>query len=204
MRTLSQILVQLKEALTAERICLSDIIEHFHERGIGFLLFIFALPAALPLPGLGVNLIIAAPLLILTAQQAVGRHSVWIPETMKRKSVSRARFVGMIDAALPSVGKIEKLVKPRLSFITHGLFSKLIGVCGLIMALSICVPLPLTNTVPAMGIALMSIGVVMRDGVAVIVGAMLGLAWVFILVFIIGFLGMEGLDIMKETIKSLL
>jgi hypothetical protein len=49
------------------------------------------------------------------------------------------------------------------------------------MALMVCVPLPLTNTVPSLGIACMAIGVVMRDGLAVIAGAIIGLVWIFLL-----------------------
>jgi hypothetical protein len=204
MRTLSQVLLDLQASLPAEKVCTFDIIERLHERGIGFLLFIFALPAALPLPGLGINLIIALPLLLLTAQQAMGRRAVWVPEKMKYKSISRARFEGMVSGALPFLKFIEKLVKPRLEFITQGVFSHLIGVFGVIMTLAICVPLPLTNTVPAFGIAMMAVGVIMRDGLAVIAGALIGLAWVAMLVFVIVFLGVEGIDMVKEGIKSIL
>ena len=201
-RAISEVLLTLKEQLPAEKVCTFDLIEALHERGFGFLLFIFALPAALPLPGLGVNVIIALPLLFLTIQQAMGRHRVWIPDKIKYKSISRARFEKMLDSALPSIQKLEILIKPRLGIVTHGVFGNLIGVCGLIMALSICVPLPLTNTIPAMGIALMALGVIMRDGLAVIAGAILGLAWVAMISYVLIFIGTEGLDMVKETIKS--
>ena len=203
-RKISEVLADLQKTLPKEKVCTFDLLEALHERGFGFLLFIFALPAALPLPGLGVNLIIAAPLVFLTAQQAMGRHTIWIPEKMKYKSVSRERFEKMLEAALPTIRKIEFLVRPRLGFITQGLLSNLIGFLGLIMALSICIPLPLTNTVPAMGIALMAVGVIMRDGLAVIAGAILGIAWVSMLGLVIGFVGIEGIDLVKETIKSLI
>ena len=201
-RPISQVLLELKDEVPAEKVCTFDILEALHERGFGFLLFIFALPAALPLPGLGVNVVIALPLLFLTAQQAMGRHSIWIPEKMKYKSINRARFEVMVDKALPFVKKIEFFVRPRLGFITQGVFSHFIGLLGLIMALSICVPLPLTNTIPAMGIALMAVGTIMRDGLAVIAGALLGTAWVFMIFFVIIFLGVEGIELVKGTIKG--
>lgn len=203
-RKISEVLIDLQKTLPKEKVCTFDLIEALHERGFGFLLFIFALPAAIPLPGLGVNLIIATPLLFLTAQLALGRHTIWIPEKMKYKSISRERFESMLEAAFPTIHKIEFLVRPRLGFITQGVFSNVIGFLGLIMALSICVPLPLTNTVPSMGIALMAVGVIMRDGLAVIAGALLGTAWVCMLALVIGFVGIEGIDLIKETIKSLI
>lgn len=203
-RLVSQVLLDLKNTLPEEKVCTFDILEALESRGFGFLLFIFALPAAIPLPGLGINIIIALPLLFLTVQQAMGRQSLWIPEKMKYKSINRAQFETIVDKALPLITKLEIFVKPRLGFITGGVFSNLIGIAGLIMTLSICIPLPLTNTVPAMGIALMAIGVIMRDGLAVIAGALLGLAWVTMITYVLVLLGTEGLDLIKETIKSFL
>jgi len=201
-RPISDVLIDLKDQVPEEKVCTFDLLEALHERGFGFLLLIFALPAALPLPGLGVNVIIALPLLFLTAQQAVGRKHIWIPEKMKYKSINRSMFEAIVDKAIPFVKKIEYLVRPRLGFITQGVFSNLIGILGMVMALSICVPLPLTNTVPAFGIALMAVGVIMRDGLAVIAGAIIGTAWVFMISFFMIFFGMEGIDLVKETIKG--
>lgn len=201
-RSISQVLIDLQEQLPLEKVCTFDILEALHERGFGFLLFVFSLPAALPIPGLGINTIIALPLFFLTTQQMMGRQSIWIPEKIKYKSISRSFFEKAVTKSLPFIKKIEFFLKPRLGFMTQGIFSNLIGLAGLIMALSVTIPLPMTNTVPAFGIALMALGVIMRDGLAVIVGAVVGLAWVAMLVYVSIFLGLEGLDLIKETIKS--
>ncbi len=203
-RKISEVLVDLKDQMPQDKVCTFDLLEALHERGFGFLLFLFALPAALPLPGLGVNTIIALPLLFLTVQQTMGRRRLWVPEIIKYKSISRAGFDKILETALPYITKIEIFIKPRLGFITQGGFGNLIGLAGLIMTLSICVPLPLTNTVPAMGVALMALGVIMRDGLAVLAGMVVGLVWVAMIAYVLIFIGTEGLDLIKETIKSFL
>lgn len=201
-RPISEVLIDLKQQVPEEKVCTFDILEALHERGFGFLLFVFSLPAALPIPALGINTIIALPLLFLTIQQSLGMHKVWIPEWLKYKSINRNRFEKILDNALPHLRKIEYLIRPRLGFVTQGVFSNLIGVAGVIMTLSICLPIPLTNTVPAMGIALMALGVIMRDGLAVLVGMVVGLVWVAMLLGLTFILGTEGIDVLKETIKS--
>ncbi len=201
-RTLSEVLLDLKQKLPPEKVCTFDILEALHERGFGFLLFIFALPAALPRPALGINFIIALPLLFLTTQQAMGRHQIWFPEKIKYKSINRKTFESILDKGLPFIRFIEKFIRPRLGFITQGYFSNIIGILGVIMALSICVPLPLTNTVPAFGIAMMAMGVIMRDGLAVIIGALIGTLWVAMVFGVLAFVGLEGIDLIKETIKG--
>ncbi len=195
-RALSDLLVDIKNGLKSDTITIGQLLTDFHERGFGFFLFLFALPAALPLPGLGINLIIALPLVLLTAQQAWGRHVVWLPAKVKEQEISREKLAGFIDAAEPWIEKIEFLIKPRLDFVTRGMASNVIGFMGLIMALSVCVPLPLTNTVPSFGIALMAIGLLMRDGFAVIVGAAIGTVWVSLLVF----LGQAGIRFILATL----
>lgn len=202
-RALSDLLEDLKSSFDGrENVSIGQLLEAFHERGFGFFLFVFALPAALPLPGLGVNVIIAAPLLLLTAQQIAGRHTIWLPEKTKGKTFEGKSLDSVIEKAAPWIRRIEFFLSPRLAFITQGVFSHLIGVFGFIMACSILVPLPLTNTAPAIGICLMSIGVLTRDGLAVIVGAIWGLAWVAMLVTVTAIFGMGGFDLVKDTIKS--
>lgn len=203
MRTLSTLLSDIQTQIQQEKISFGELLTLFHERGFGFFLFLFALPAALPLPGLGINTVIALPLLLLTAEQTLGRNTIWLPKKISQKTLTKAKIDGFIDAAKPWMERLEFFIRPRLGFITEGVFSPIIGVLGFIMALAVAIPLPLTNTVPAFGIALMAIGVLMRDGLAVIGGALIGLLWVAMLVFVTLYFGAEGIYITKDFIKSL-
>ena len=72
------------------------------------------------------------------------------------------------------------------------------------MALTVCIPVPLTNTVPSFGIALMSLGGIMRDGLMTLTGALIGIAWVSMLVITALVFGPEAVDIIKDVIKSFL
>lgn len=203
-RTLSDLLNDIKEHLKTEKTSLGLLLEAFHERGFGFFLFLFALPAALPIPAFGINTIIALPLLLLTAQQALGHHTIWVPKKLKNKEINSQKVEGFIDAAQPWLKRLEIFTKPRLEFITQGIFSNLIGVAGFIMALAVSIPLPLTNTVPSFGIATMAIGVLMRDGLAVIAGMIIGALWIILLVGFIVIYGPDGFILMKDFIKGLL
>lgn len=203
--SISDIFRQIDSEFTAEKVSIDDLLDAFHERGFGFLLLILSVPMALPLPvPPGINILLASPLILLTAQQAIGRHTIWLPQWMRKKTIKRDVLSKIIKATLPWFERLEKLVKPRIEFVTLGIFSNLIGFLGLIMALAICVPLPLTNTVPSLGIALMAVGVITRDGFAVISGALVGILWITALSMIIIFLGTEGIDFIKEAIKGFL
>lgn len=206
MRTASQLLRDARDTLPPEAasVTVGDLVAIFHERGFGFLLFLFALPAALPLPGLGINVVVAAPLLFLTLQQALGRHGIWFPDGVSRRTISRDWLVRFIDLAEPWLRRVEFLIVPRLGFVTQRPFANLIGICGVLMALCILVPLPLTNTVPAVGIAIMALGVLARDGLAVIVGMLTGMLWIALLVLAVSILGVEGIEAIKAVIRGMI
>jgi hypothetical protein len=200
-RNLSTLLQDFRDEMPPERVRVDEVLEAFHERGLGIILFIFSLPAAAPIPAPGINTLIAIPLLVLTVQMAIGRHTVWFPAFIRKQSLSRDLCERMIDVSLPWIVRLEKFTKPRLGFVTQGLFSKLIGVFGFIMALSGAVPLPLMNTVPAIGISLMAIGVIMRDGLIVLSGCVLGIVWVFLITAIYLTLGTEGIHLILSYFR---
>lgn len=205
-RSLSDLLSDLRESLNAlpgGTITTAALIEAFHERGIAFLLLVLAAPMALPIPvPPGINIALASPLIILTAHQALGAHTLWLPRGMRKKEFSKEKLDRLFAGMIAPLQKLEYFIKPRLAFITQDGPSRLFGFFGLLMALTICIPVPLTNTVPSFGIALMSIGFTMRDGFAVLAGAVIGLAWISILVLAVIFFGPEAAEVIKNTIKS--
>ncbi len=202
-RSLSGLLDALKNHLALEdgRISVDSLLETFHERGFGLVILIFAIPMALPVPKPpGISSIFAIPLILLTVQQALGRHTVWLPFFVRKKSIDRAKLIALLDKGLPWIQKTEHLVRPRLEIVTSGKTSRIIGLLGMIMSLCIMVPLPGTNTIPGMGIALMSIGIMMRDGLAIIAGALLGMTWICLLVAVYSYFGMEGFNALRSAL----
>ena len=59
--------------------------------------------------------------------------------------------------------------------------TRIIGALLIVPCLSILVPLPLTNTVPGIGVALTAIGLIERDALFVVFGLLIALIWVAIL-----------------------
>jgi hypothetical protein len=148
-------------------------------RGFGLVAFALALPMALPVPvPPGVNVALALPLLILTAQQAAGARRLWLPARVAAVRLPAGWLARVLARAEPWAARLGRVVRPRLAWATGPVGSRAAGAAGLIMALSICVPVPLSNTVPALGIALMALGVLTRDGLLVLAGGAGGLAWV--------------------------
>jgi hypothetical protein len=64
------------------------------------------------------------------------------------------------------------------------------------------VPLPATNTTPGIAIAVASLGLIARDGVLVLLGVILGLAWIALLVIGFAILGPSFLSVIKDAVTG--
>ena len=177
-RRLSDILQQIADAPATpdERISLGQLIESFGNRAFGALLFIFAVPVALPIAIPGISAVLGAPLLFLSWQLMRGRERPWLPEVMRSRSFRRVGFVGMLQRVLPSIQCVERLVGPRLIWLTNRRGEQVIGLLAFTLALVLFLPIPFGNTVPALAIAIMALAVLERDGVAAVTGTLVGLA----------------------------
>lgn len=163
-------------AIADERISLGHLIDGFGNRAFGALLFIFAVPVALPIAIPGISAVLGAPLLFLSWQLMRGRERPWLPQVMRSRSFRRADFAGMLQRVVPSIRRVERLVGPRLIWLTNRRGEQVIGFLAFALALVLFLPIPFGNSVPALAIAIMALAVLERDGVAAIAGTLVGLA----------------------------
>lgn len=135
---------------------------------MGALLFVFAVPNTIPLPP-GASSILGAPLLFLTAQLALGR-SPWLPRVIADRSMDRAHFAVIIQRIAPWLARAERLLRPRLGFLTRPPVEYVIGVICLLLSIILFLPIPFGNMPPAVAICLFALGILERDGIWVIAG----------------------------------
>jgi hypothetical protein len=177
-RRLSNILQGIADAPATpdERISLGHLIESFGNRAFGALLFIFAVPVALPIAIPGISAVLGAPLLFLSWQLMRGHDQPSLPEVMHRRSFRHADFARMLQRVLPLIRRVERLVGPRLIWLTNRRGKQVIGLFAFVLAVVLFLPIPFGNTVPALAIAIMALAVLERDGVAAIAGTLVGVA----------------------------
>lgn len=196
----SQLLEKIKSH-EGDAISIAEIVAIFREGGFALLLIVFAGPLALPLPALGIAQVLAVPILLLSAQLAVGRHSLWLPKKIARKTISTKRLNNVLDKVIPILRNIELLLKPRLRFVTSGFGQRIIGVMCFVCAISVALPFPFSNTVPSMGIVLMSLGLLERDGLAILAGVAVGFIGICIATAVMYF-GVEAVMAVVDVIKE--
>ncbi|GGY40183.1 exopolysaccharide biosynthesis protein [Parvularcula lutaonensis] len=178
-----------------DKITLHRLIDALDERAFGLAILILALPCAIPFL-YGIPQIVSLPMLALAAQLAAGREHPWLPKALGEREVSVAGLRRTVDRAHRTLGFLERLAKPRLTFLSEGTGARIVGALMLIPAASILVPLPMTNTTPGIGVGLAAVGLLERDGLLILLGLAIGLIWVFLLVFF----GAEAISAMKAFV----
>ncbi len=192
------------EEATGEKVTLSDILNLAGERIFGFLFVILALPSALPVPAPGYSIPFGVALFALAIQMAVGRDRPWLPAKIMNGSMPLKKVQGFVKKGIPWLQRIEALTKPRLAYICTTLPGKtIIGIAIALMSISMMIPIPGTNTIPAMGIFVTGFGLLEDDGAISLAGLLICAfgAAVSISIFIALIWGGSSLiDIIKEQL----
>ncbi|MBI1823343.1 MAG: exopolysaccharide biosynthesis protein [Nitrospirae bacterium] len=167
-------------------------------RGLNILVLLFALPFCVPIPLLGFSIPFGIALIILGLRISL-RKDPWLPKQLLQREISYSTLNKMIGVALKIMSQLEKVLHPRLQFLnrwaTFTTFSGLlITSCAFLLMLPI--PIPFTNTLPAISIALIAAGMLDENGAIILTGyLMAGISYSYI--FFLGFLGNSGLDLFR-------
>ena len=188
-------------------VTIQTIMNRVSVKSFGILLAILAIPSAMPVPAPGYSVPGGIALVILGARLITRRAYPWLPQRILNKEVRVGQRPRLIRCMVLFLRFFEFFIRPRLAFVfSNPVCYRLLGVVVLLCGLSMCIPVPLTNTAPAFGVFLIGLGMLEEDGflsglgaAAGIVGLLLSLT---VLTFIVMF-GREGVDILKELIKGL-
>lgn len=169
-------------ALGGDRISIKDILRLLDDRSSWTLLLVLALPMAIPIPAPGLSVPFGACMMLTSAQIALGRNHVWVPEILARRTMQAATLAKVVRAALPTLRRLEKIVRPRKRWLAGDWMQVPIGVACLVLATIITLPIPLGHVVPGTAISLFALGMMERDGVTVWTGLAIAIAGVLLVV----------------------
>lgn len=165
----SELLKDLHDAFPGEeQIAVRDVMARLDGRAFGLLLLILALPNCIPnVPGISTvfGILLVAPAL----QMIFGAGTPWIPKRIGDLKIEPATFRKCIDVSMPTLLRIEKLVRPRFQFLTQKPVTIWFGIQTLILAGILTLPIPLGNWPPGMSIAALAIALLQRDGMLALI-----------------------------------
>ena len=169
-RGLSELLAEHARTVRSERVSLADIADVLGTRSIGAWLLILASPMVLPVPAPGISVLFGVPLMIISAQLALGGRRAWLPAVILRQSMARTDYVALMARVRPAVEHFERIVRPRALWLANDWAKIPIGLTCLVLAMIITLPIPLGHVAPGTAICLLALGFMERDGVVIGIG----------------------------------
>jgi hypothetical protein len=181
---------QLQDFLDAEgESTLGGLIEVFEAKSFALLFVLLLGVPALPLPTGGATHVFEIIAVIVAAQLVVGRDTIWIPQRWRGLDLAagekRRKF---LNGLLRFIRFLERFSKPRLTVLfDHRLSNGLFGlvVIGFTAGAFFAPPFSGLDTLPALGVVLISVGVLLEDILLVALGTAIGVAGV-VLEIVIG------------------
>jgi len=178
----SAIVARVAQENQGNSITVGRLLEALSDRSFGVIIILFALPNAI----IPITWVLGTPILLFAVQLMMGRQKPWLPQIMARQQISAETFARIASFVVKYLSTIEQWLKPRLNWLTTDIAERFIGLWLFFLVLVLMVPVPFGNALPAFGISIIAAGLIEKDGAAILVGSLLGLAGTLYVVALLG------------------
>jgi hypothetical protein len=174
---------------------LGSLVELFGEKSFAILFVLLLGVPALPLPTGGATHVFELIAILLAVQLIAGRDHIWLPQRWRTLVLAGGRQERFIVALLRMIRRLERFSRPRLRFLFEHRVSNIVFgllVIGGSAAAFLAPPFTGLDTLPSLGVVLLSLGVLLEDFVLVVVAVVVGVAGVA-LEIVLGSAAINGL-----------
>jgi hypothetical protein len=162
---------------------LGGLIELFEEKSFALLFVLLLGVPALPLPTGGVTHVFEVIAVLLALQLVVGRDEIWLPQRWRKLELAGKKQQRFLERLMRMIRRLERFSRPRFRFlfgsrVSNSVFGLL--VVGFTVGAFLAPPFTGLDTLPALGVVLLSLGVLLEDVIVVAVALVVGVAGVLL------------------------
>jgi hypothetical protein len=174
---------------------LGALVAVFAERGFAIAFVLLLAVPALPLPTGGATHVFEVIAILLALQLIANRREIWLPRRWRELELVGERRTRFLRALMKLIRVLERLSRPRMAFLFDHRASNI--VFGLLVAAGslaafVAPPFSGLDTLPALGVVLLSLGVLLKDAALVIVAFAVGACGI-VLEIVLSSLALRGL-----------
>ena len=167
---LASIIGQLPE----DSLTLGELLDVFGDEGLLLLTILLTLVFLIPVSIPGVSTVFGGAILLIGVSRLVGRP-LWLPRRLREKALPAAKLRPALTGGMSWVRRLERISRPhRLAGLVDGRVANLFNNLAFILAaLLLMAPfgfVPFSNTLPGVALLFYGIGLIQRDGVAILLG----------------------------------
>lgn len=194
-RSLSEEFERLLVQSNGSGVSLSEAMHALKSRGMAVVMLIVSIPFLIPVPTtFGLSAPAGLGVMFLGLSIMIGREP-GLPEWMGRRRLTH----GTLERVVWFTRKYERMVKPRLSFMTWPGIDRLLGLSVIFAGFTLGLPGP--NFIPALAVVCLLIGLIERDGLFVLLGQLVNLlllAFLIVVTYLVLAYGYSGAKSMVE------
>jgi hypothetical protein len=164
-----------------------DLEKFFQEKSFAVVFLILMAPAALPLPTGGVTHVFEIITMLLAAELVIGRKSIWVPQSWRQRNLGETMQKKALPKLVSFIQWFEKRSEKRLlGLVKHRFFGRFVGVLIFLLALGsfLAVPFSGLDTLPALGVVVISLSLILEDALVFLVGLSIGIVGVLVEIFL--------------------
>ena len=156
----SVVLQRLHDEMPTDYFTLGWLMRSLHKRSFGIIILLLALVAVTP----GLSIVAGLLLMVPAVQMIAGKPAPVFPRRIAARSFPAKHLAAVVRRAIPVLGYLERVVHPRWHTSPEAT-KRLVGVAVVILgATLVFIPIPLSNVVPALVIALIALAYIEGDG----------------------------------------
>jgi hypothetical protein len=175
---------------------LGSLIDLFGQKSFALVFVLLLGVPALPLPTGGATHVFELIAVLLALELIAGRDNIWVPKRWQDLELAGPRQQRFIRGLMRLIRRLERLSRPRLRFLFHHRLSNIVFgllVIGGSAAAFLAPPFTGLDTLPALGVVLLSLGVLLEDVIVVVVALVVAVAGV-VLEIVVGTAAINGIS----------
>ena len=183
-------LASIIDNLPEDKLTLGELLDVFGDEGLLLLTILLTLVFLIPVSIPGVSTVFGAAILLVGISRLIGRP-LWLPAKLKHRSLPADKLRPGLMRGMAWVQRLEKISRPhRLRFFVDGRLQNLFNNLAFILAaLLLMAPfgfIPFSNTLPGLALLFYSVGLIQRDGGAMLLGHLANIATLIYFGILIG------------------
>jgi hypothetical protein len=157
----SVVLQRLHDEVPTDHFTLGWLMHSLRKRSFGIIMLLLALVAIAP----GLSIVAGLLLMIPAFQMIAGKPAPAFPRRIATRALPTRHLAAVVQRSVPLLRYLEKVVHPRWHTPLEAT-KRLVGAVVVVLSATLVfIPIPMSNVVPALVIALISLAYLEEDGV---------------------------------------
>ena len=200
--SLGEQLAAIIDHLPEDKLTLGELLDVFGDEGLLLLTILLTLVFLIPVSIPGVSTVFGAAILLVGISRLIGRP-LWLPKKLKDKALPADKLRPGLTRGMVWVQRLEKISRPyRLRVFVEGraqdLFNNLAFILAALLLMAPFGFVPFSNTLPGLALLFYAVGLIQRDGGAMLLGHLANIVTIVYFGILIGGSGVAAHELFQR------